>query len=31
VEQVELLQAIEILPVTEKAKKSIEGVPVWKM
>lgn len=31
VEQVELLQAIEILPVTEKAKLSIAGVPVWKM
>lgn len=31
VEQVELLQAIEILPVTEKAKLSIAGVPIWKM
>ena len=31
VESVELLQAIEILPVTEKAKQSIAGVPVWKM
>lgn len=30
VERVELLQAIEILDVTEKAKFSIESVPVWK-
>lgn len=30
VDRVELLQAIEILDVTEKAKSSIEGVPVWK-
>lgn len=29
VSQVELLQAIEILDVTEKAKESIKGVPVW--
>lgn len=29
VDRVELLQAIEILDVTEKARKSIEGVPVW--
>ena len=29
VSKIELLQAIEILEVTEKAKKSIEGVPVW--
>ncbi len=29
VEKVELLQAIEILDVSEKAKKSIESVPVW--
>lgn len=29
VPSVELLQAIEILPVTEKAKKSIDAVPVW--
>jgi hypothetical protein len=27
---VELLQAIEILPVSEAARKSIAGVPVWK-
>ena len=30
VETIELMQAIEILHVTEKAKKSIEEVPVWK-
>ena len=30
VDRVELLQAIEILDVTEKAKNSIKGVPVWK-
>ncbi len=30
VPQVELLQAIEILDVTEKAKSSIEDVKVWK-
>lgn len=30
VDRVELMQAIEILDVTEKAKESIEGVPVWK-
>ena len=29
VSRVELLQAIEILDVTEKAKKSIESVKVW--
>lgn len=29
VKQVELLQAVEILDVTPKAKKSIESVPVW--
>lgn len=29
VDRVELLQAIEILDVTEKARKSIEAVPVW--
>ena len=28
--RVELLQTIEVLSCTEKAKKSIEGVPVWK-
>ena len=30
VDKVELLQVIEILECTEKAKKSIEGVAVWK-
>jgi hypothetical protein len=30
VERIELLQAIEILDVTEKAKKSIDSVKVWK-
>ena len=29
VDKVELLQAIEILDVTEKAKQSIAGVPIW--
>jgi hypothetical protein len=29
VDCVELLDAIEILSVTEKARTSIEGVPVW--
>jgi hypothetical protein len=29
VDRVELLQAIEIIDVTEKAKESIKGVPVW--
>ena len=29
VDRVELLQAIEILDVTDAARKSIEGVPVW--
>ena len=28
--KVELLQAIEILSVTEEAKKSIKEVPIWK-
>lgn len=31
VPRVELLQAIEILDVSEKAKKSIDGVKVWQM
>jgi hypothetical protein len=31
VDRVELLQAIEILDCTEKAKKSIQGVKIWKM
>ena len=31
VDRVELLQVIEILDVTEKAKKIIDEVPVWKM
>ena len=30
VDKVELLNAIEILDVTEKARKSIWGVPIWK-
>lgn len=30
VARVELLQAVEILDVTEKAKASIQAVPVWK-
>ncbi len=30
VERVELLEAIEILDVTDKAKKIIKKVPVWK-
>jgi len=30
VSRVELLQAIEILDVTVKAKASIKGVPIWK-
>ena len=30
VDRVELLQAIEILDVTPKAKSSIDGVPIWK-
>ncbi len=30
VERVELLQAIEIIDVSEKAKESIKTVPVWK-
>lgn len=29
VDRVELLQAIEILDVTDAARKSIEGVPTW--
>lgn len=29
IDRVELLQAIEILDVTEKARESIKGVPVW--
>jgi hypothetical protein len=31
VDRVELLQVIEIIPITEKAKESISGVPIWKM
>lgn len=31
VDKIEVTQAIEILDVTEKAKQSIAGVPVWKM
>lgn len=30
VDTVLLTEVIEIIPITEKAKKSIEGVPVWK-
>lgn len=30
VSRVELLEAIEILDVTEEAKKSIKDVPIWK-
>lgn len=30
VERIELLEAIEILDVTDEARKSIEAVPVWK-
>lgn len=30
VDRVELLQAVEILDVTAKAKASIDGVPIWK-
>ena len=29
VSKIELLEAIEILDVTEKARESIKGVPVW--
>lgn len=31
VDKVILTEAIEIIPITEKAKKSIEEVPVWQM
>lgn len=31
VSKIELTEVIEILDVTEKAKKSIESVPVWKV
>ena len=30
-DKIELLQAIEILDCTEKAKQSIESVPIWKV
>ena len=30
VDRIELLQAIEVLSVTEKAKQSIASVPVWR-
>jgi len=30
VPQVELTEVIEVLPVSEKARKSIQGVPEWK-
>ena len=31
VTEVILTQAIELMPTTSEAKKSIEGVPIWKM
>jgi len=31
VDRVELLQAVEILDCTEAGRKSVEGVPVWKI
>ena len=31
VDKVILTEVIEIIPITEKAKKSIEGVPFWKI
>ena len=31
VSSVELLETIEVLDVTEKARKSIDGVPIWKV
>ena len=31
VDKVLLTEAIEIIPITEKARKSIQEVPVWKM
>ena len=31
VDSVTLTEVIEIIPITEKAKKSIEGVVIWKM
>jgi hypothetical protein len=31
VSRIELLEAIEILDVTDQARASIEGVPVWEM
>ena len=30
VERIVLIQAIEIIPCTEKARKSIQGVKIWK-
>ena len=30
VDKVTLTEVIEIIPITERAKKSIEGVPTWK-
>lgn len=30
VDKVILTEVIEIIPITEKAQKSIQGVPVWK-
>jgi hypothetical protein len=31
VDRVELLKAIEIIDLTDKARKSLEGVKIWKM
>lgn len=31
VDSVELMECIELIPITAKAKESIESVPVWKM
>lgn len=30
VDEVYLTEVIEIIPITDKARKSIEGVPIWK-
>jgi len=30
VDKVELMEAIEIIPITEKARLSIQAVPEWK-
>lgn len=31
VDEIELLNVIEIIPCTDEAAKSIEGVPIWKI